>query len=356
MRSTACCCSSRYNIYFLMFIIMHCCLIFTISQLIESRMTGALSPFLCPILQAAPPTLAAVCTMYYTSIIGRRKEAVVCVKVLAEGSRSHRGSHWRLYFYSILTSMDSQSVQSYRSVSEADRRGTSVRAPASSIGKFNSSKRENRCATAGAAAAASPTSSSLQFFSYVLRLLTSGHGFICARDEARAKIEASETDKSKESNNDAHLQRVEMQTLKELLERDLFLAESIGLLSICSPPANHSHSSLGVTGDNDIAELQRELLLESSQLQSSATTSVSLDDVSLSRPTLATHAETNLSTSQVLRCMLDRYMAHQARLASLIKESFKETSSRQNGTANQYDGASSVLRIRSSDLCGVQIS
>ena len=247
-------------------------------------MTGALSPFLCPILQAAPPTLAAVCTMYYTSIIGRRKQAVVCVKVLAEGSRSHRGSHWRLYFYSILTSMDSQSVQSYRSVSEADRKGASVRAPASSMGKFNSSKRENRCATAGAAAAASPTSSSLQFFSYVLRLLTSGHGFICASDEAHAKIEASEIDKGNDSNSDARLQRVEMQALKELLERDLFLAESIGLLSICNAPTEHSHSSPGVAGDDDIAELQRQLLLESSQLQSSATTSVSLDDVCFVSP------------------------------------------------------------------------
>jgi hypothetical protein len=59
---------------------------------------------------------------------------------------------------------------------------------------------------------------------------------------------------------------------------------------------------------------------------------------------LATHSQTN-SISQVLRCMLDRYMAHQARLASLIKASFKETSARQNGTTNQYDGASSVLKI-----------
>jgi hypothetical protein len=36
--------------------------------------------------------------------------------------------------------------------------------------------------------------------------------------------------------------------------------------------------------------------------------------------------------------MLDRYMAHQARLASLIKVSFKEISARHNGTAGEYDG------------------
>ena len=308
-------------------------------------MTGALSPFLCPILQAAPPTLAAVCTMYYTSIIGRRKEAVVCVKVLAEGSRSHRGSHWRLYFYSILTSMDSQSVQSYRSVSEADRKGASVRAPASSMGKFNSSKRENRCATAGAAAAASPTSSSLQFFSYVLRLLTSGHGFICASDEARAEIEASEIDKGKDSNSDAHLQRVEMQALKELLERDLFLAESIGLLSICK-----THQQNTLTRHQVSREMTTLQNCSGNCFWKAANCNLQLPRVFRlmtyvsSRPMLATHSQTNL-ISQVLRCMLDRYMAHQARLASSIKASFKETSARQNGTTNQYDGASLVFKI-----------
>jgi hypothetical protein len=41
---------------------------------------------------------------------------------------------------------------------------------------------------------------------------------------------------------------------------------------------------------------------------------------------------------QVLRSMLDRYMAHQARLASLTKVSFKEAIARHNGTGNEYNG------------------
>ena len=192
-------------------------------------MTGALSPFLCPILQAAPPTLASVCIMYYSSIIGRRSEAVACVKALGDGARSYRGSHWRLYFYSILTSMDAQAVKSYHAVAEADHKGSSVRATSSSTGKLNASKRlENRSAVAGAAAAASPTTTSLQFFSYVLRLLTSGYGFKCISEEARARITASEKEKEQSSKLEAVEQRVEMQALKELLERDSFLADSIG--------------------------------------------------------------------------------------------------------------------------------
>jgi hypothetical protein len=46
---------------------------------------------------------------------------------------------------------------------------------------------------------------------------------------------------------------------------------------------------------------------------------------------------------QVLRCMLDRYMTHQSRLASLTKVSFKEAIMRHNGGANQYDGARVLL-------------
>ena len=191
-------------------------------------MTGAVSPFLCPILQAAPPTLAAVCTMYYTSIIGRRSEAVSCVKALADGARSHRGSHWRLYFYSILTSMDAQSVRSHQAVAEADRKGTAVRAMGSGSKLHSSKLHETMSATAGAAAAASPTTATLQFFSYVLRLLTSGHGFLCIGAEARARIAASEKDQGQGLKSGAHEENVEMQALQELLERDSFLAESIG--------------------------------------------------------------------------------------------------------------------------------
>jgi hypothetical protein len=175
--------------------------------------------------------------MYYTSIVGRRSEAVACVKALADYSRSHRGSHWRLYFYSILTSMDAQSVKSYHAVSEADRKGTSVRMLASGTSKFNSSKRvDSRSATAGAAAAASPTTTSLQFFSYVLRMLTSGHGFLCRGEQARARFETSKEDSGQGSRID-DLQHVEMQALKELLERDCFLAESIGAPPVCATQA-----------------------------------------------------------------------------------------------------------------------
>jgi hypothetical protein len=235
--------SSRYNHYFFMLDRSRQCYSHIVSQLIESRMTGALSPFLCPILQAAPPTLAAACTMYYTSIIGRRSEAVACVKALADGSRSHRGSHWRLYFYSILTSMDTQSVKSYRSIAEADRKGSSVRALAGSLGKsINMSKRhESRSSTAGAAAAASPTTTTLQFFSYILRILTSGHGFECVSEEALARIKASEEGKAQDLMNNPDLQHVEMQSLKELLERDLFLAECIGAFFLaCTQSAGDS--------------------------------------------------------------------------------------------------------------------
>jgi hypothetical protein len=104
-----------------------------------------------------------------------------------------------------------------------------VRAASSSTGKLNSSKRlETRSAVAGAAAAASPTTSSLQFFSYVLRLLTSGYGFQCISEAARARITASEKEKGQSSKLEALDQRVEMQALEELLERDSFLADSIG--------------------------------------------------------------------------------------------------------------------------------
>jgi hypothetical protein len=242
MRNTVYCFSSRYNRDLLMLRRSYQSHRHTVSQLIESRMTGALSPFLCPILQAAPPTLAAACTMYYTSIIGRRSEAVACVKALADGSRSHRGSHWRLYFYSILTSMDTQSVKSYHSVAEADRKGSSVRAITSSTGKsINMSKRhDSRSATAGAAAAASPTTTSLQFFSYILRILTSGHGFECVSEEAFTRIKASEEGKVQDLASKADVQHVEMQSLKELLERDLFLAESIGASHHCTQPAGNS--------------------------------------------------------------------------------------------------------------------
>jgi hypothetical protein len=193
-------------------------------------MTGAMSPFLCPILQAAPPSLAAVCTMYYSSITGRRSDAVACVKALADGARSHRGSHWRLYFYSILTSMDAQSVKSYSAFAEADRKGTSVRALTGATGGKSSANKPHdvRSATAGAAAAASPTTTSLQFFSYALRLLTAGHGFLCVSEAAHARMAASGQDAQLHDAAEAQKQNVEMRALKELLDRDSFLAENIG--------------------------------------------------------------------------------------------------------------------------------
>jgi len=49
---------------------------------------------------------------------------------------------------------------------------------------------------------------------------------------------------------------------------------------------------------------------------------------------------------QVLRCMLDRYMTHQSRLASLTKASFKEAIMRHSGSGNEYDGARVLLILR----------
>ena len=168
-------------------------------------------------------------TMYYSSITGRRSDAVACVKALADGARSHRGSHWRLYFYSILTSMDAQSVKSYSAFAEADRKGTSVRALPGAAGKSSANKPHDvRSATAGAAAAASPTTTSLQFFSYALRLLTAGHGFLCVSEAAQARMAASGQDAQLHDAGEAQKQNVEMRALKELLDRDSFLAENIG--------------------------------------------------------------------------------------------------------------------------------
>ncbi len=246
-------------------------------------MTGAVSPFLCPILQAAPPTLASVCTMYYTSIVGRRAEAVACVKALADGARSHRGSHWRLYFYSILTSMDAVSVRAQQAVAEADRRGTALRTTGSSTKLHASKLHETMSATAGAAAAASPTTSTLQFFSYVLRLLSDGHGFLCVGAQARARI--YEREKQQGPISGAQEQTVEMKALHELLERDSFLAESIGVLPLPqrafdTAGQSSADAAAGVLNNDHIAELLRQLLLESSNLDAEASTCVSLDDVS----------------------------------------------------------------------------
>lgn len=90
-----------------------------------------------------------------------------------------------------------------------------------------------------------------------------------------------------------------------------------------------------------IAELQRQLLLESSHLNSESSTHVALDDV---RQLPSSAASSPLSRLQVLRCLLDRYMAHQARLAALVKASFKEATARQSGTGHEYDGARECAR------------
>jgi hypothetical protein len=220
--------------------------------------------------------------MYYTSVVGRRNEAVACVKALADCTRSHRGSHWRLYFYSILTSMDAQSVKSHHVVTEAERKGTSARALASGSGKSSSSKRCDSIPSAsGAAAAASPTTSTLQFFSYILRLLTSGEGFKFVSEAARARKSPSREDKCQVTNTDESDQYVEMQALKELLERDLFLAENIGSFQTSDTRRHdcNAHRPPGETDSSCFEQLQRQLLAESSHVDSSASTRVPLDDV-----------------------------------------------------------------------------
>jgi len=64
-----------------------------------------------------------------------------------------------------------------------------MHSPAARLNAINMIKRhESRSSTAGAAAAASPTTTTLQFFSYILRILTSGHGFECVSEEALAVI------------------------------------------------------------------------------------------------------------------------------------------------------------------------
>jgi len=119
--------------------------------------------------------------------------------------------------------MDAQAVKSYHAIAEADQKGSSVRAASSSTGKLNSSKRlETRSAVAGAAAAASPTTSSLQFFSYVLRLLTSGYGFQCISEAARARITASEKEREQSSKLVALDQRVEMLSAGRVVGARLF--------------------------------------------------------------------------------------------------------------------------------------
>jgi hypothetical protein len=96
-------------------------------------------------------------------------------------------------------------------------------------GKSSANKPHDvRSATAGAAAAASPTTTSLQFFSYALRLLTAGHGFLCVSEAAHARMAASGQDAQLHDAAEAQKQNVEMRALKELLDRDSFLAENIG--------------------------------------------------------------------------------------------------------------------------------
>ncbi len=93
-------------------------------------------------------------------------------------------------------------------------------------------------------------------------------------------------------------------------------------------------------------------------MDSLSSTRASLDDVSSF--TLAVCSV--LHSLQVLRCMLDRYMAHQARLASLVKSSFKEASARQKGTAandkgtvSEYDGSCSISIVALSYCCPADI-
>jgi hypothetical protein len=97
-----------------------------------------------------------------------------------------------------------------------------------------------------------------------------------------------------------------------------------------------SNAFPGVVDADQIAELQRQLLLESSHTNSASSTHVTLDDVRAVSPATAS---IDLSPPQVLRCLLDRYMAHQARLAALVKASFKEATARDSGGGHEYDGA-----------------
>ncbi len=124
----------------------------------------------------------------------------------------------------------------------------------------------------------------------------------------------------------------------------------------CAQHRQRSDVLPGVTSSDDIAELQRQLLQESSHIDSLSSTRASLDDVSSF--TLAVCIA--LHSLQVLRCMLDRYMAHQARLASLVKSSFKEACVRQKGTndkgaVSEYDGSCSISIVALSYRCAADI-
>jgi hypothetical protein len=134
----------------------------------------------------------------------------------------------------MLKSIDAQSVTSYKAFAETDRKGTSVRALAGGTAKSGAIiAHDVRSATAGAAAAASPTTTSLQFFSYALRLLTAGHGFLCVSEAANARIAASGQDAQLHDRAEAQKQNVNMRALKDLLDRDSFLAENIGAMLLC---------------------------------------------------------------------------------------------------------------------------